>query len=104
MGKMKLETYAAYMLNRDVTQQEAAKAAGYKSRSTFGKHSNDGTLPMEAIKTACEHWGLDATTALIRMGYLPEPEGWESPGKVVTTTRKDTSRRSKVRNGYRKPM
>lgn len=102
MDKMKLERYASYMLNRDVTQQEAAHAAGYKSRATFGKHSKEGTLPMEAIKTACEHWGLDTTTALIRMGYLPEPADWEVSGKVQTTTRKETKR--KIRDGYRRPV
>lgn len=107
---MKLETYVGYMLRHEVTTQEAAAATGY-SRNAFSSHSRAGTLPIDRIHAAFEHWqeeaagqgaDLNLTDALVEMGYLPAPTQDFRPAPVLTETKKSghKAKRDLTEYGY----
>lgn len=81
MAKRKLETWASFVLRRDVTVEEGATATGY-SRNQFSRRSRDGELPLPRVAAALDYWAdeaeeagvtLNITDALIEMGYIPQP-------------------------------
>lgn len=85
MDKMKLARFAAFVLNRDVPQGEAVKAAGYRSRVGFAKADEAGKIPLDRIVTACNYWGIThPEDALIIMGYMDRPaDDWTPSTRVA---------------------